>query len=32
MEQDTIIKFCVVGEPGVGKTSMLHQFVYRKFD
>jgi len=32
MEQDTIIKFCVVGEPAVGKTSMLHQFVHRKFD
>ncbi len=32
MEQDIIMKFCVVGEPGVGKTSMLHQYVHHKFD
>ena len=32
MEQDIIIKFCVVGEPGVGKTSMLYQYVHKKFD
>ncbi len=32
MEQDIIIKFCVVGQPGVGKTSMLYQYVHKKFD
>lgn len=32
MEQDIIIKFCVVGEPSVGKTSMLYQYVHHKFD
>ena len=32
MEQDIIIKFCVVGEPGVGKTWMLYQYVHKKFD
>ena len=32
MEQDLIIKFCVVGEPSVGKTSMLYQYVHHKFD
>lgn len=32
MEQDIIIKLCIVGEPGVGKTSMLYQYVFKKFD
>ena len=32
MEQDTLIKFCVVGEPGVGKTSLLYQYIHKKFD
>ena len=32
MEQDIIIKVCIVGEPGVGKTSMLYQCVFKKFD
>lgn len=32
MEQDLQIKFCVVGEQGVGKTSMLSQYIYQKFD
>jgi small GTP-binding protein len=32
MEQDVIIKLCIVGEPGVGKTSMLYQYVFKKFD
>lgn len=32
MDQDIIIKFCVVGEPSVGKTSMLYQYVHHKFD
>jgi small GTP-binding protein len=32
MDQDIIIKFCVVGEPGVGKTSMLYRYVHNSFD
>lgn len=32
MEQDIIIKLCIVGEPAVGKTSMLYQYVFKKFD
>lgn len=32
MEQDTVIKICVAGEPSVGKTSMLYQYVDHKFD
>lgn len=32
MEQDIIIKICIVGESGVGKTSMLYQYVFKKFD
>lgn len=32
MEQDIIIKFCIVGEPAVGKTSMLCQYIHKKFD
>ena len=32
MDQDIIIKFCIVGEPAVGKTSMLCQYIHKKFD
>ena len=32
MEQDLHIKFCVVGQSGVGKTSMLCQYIHHKFD
>ena len=32
MDKDIIIKFCIVGEPGVGKTSMLCQYIHKKFD
>lgn len=32
MEEGVIIKFCVVGEPAVGKTSMLIRYIHEKFD
>ena len=32
MEQDIIVKICILGESGVGKTSMLYQYVFKKFD
>jgi GTPase SAR1 family protein len=32
IDQDIIIKFCVIGESGVGKTSLLYQYIYKRFD
>ena len=33
MDEDSIfIKLLVVGDPGVGKTSLLNRFCYEKFD
>ena len=32
MDEGIIIKFCVVGEPAVGKTSMLVRYIHEKFD
>ena len=32
MEQDIIIGFCIVGEPTIGKTSILCQFFHKIFD
>jgi len=31
MQEDIIIKFCIVGESSVGKTSLLHQYIHKKF-
>lgn len=32
MEQQFLLKICIVGESGVGKTSMLNRYVLDKFD
>ena len=32
MDNDPFIKIIVVGEQNVGKTSLLNQYCYKKFD
>jgi small GTP-binding protein len=31
MQDEIIVKFCIVGESSVGKTSLLHQYILKKF-